>query len=47
MNNFCILFITLMCVSLFAVIMTACFVVSYRKAREFERKLQWKKKGKF
>lgn len=47
MTDFCILFIAFLCVSMFAVIMTVCFVVSYHKAREYERELQWKKKDKF
>lgn len=47
MTSFGILFIAFIFVSIFASIMTSCFIVSYKKAREFEKELECRKKKKF
>lgn len=37
-----VLILSLIGTAVFAVILGACFIVSYKKAREFEKELKWR-----
>lgn len=37
-----ILILSLISTAIFAVILGTCFIVSYKKAREFEKELKWR-----